>query len=269
VRLELIPVPVSTEIVVGQNRFLMNLIDATNTPLVSADRPVQLRFFDLAEDPATAKTETPGIYTPLVEGRPGLYRAAVNFDSAGDWGVEVETTEPNGGHRTGRTVFSVRDSGTTPAIGDLAIAVDTPTATTPAEIARISTDDHPDPDFYRLTITEAVDADKPFLLAFATPAFCQTQTCGPALDVVKSVATDYKDRVNFLHVEPYELKEVDGNLQPELSADNLPVPVPAVEEWGLPTEPYIFVVDESGAVTAKFEGVAGADELRAALEAVS
>ncbi|HEX2076803.1 MAG TPA: hypothetical protein VHG08_03815, partial [Longimicrobium sp.] len=34
------------------------------------------------------------------------------------------------------------------------------------------------------------------------------------------------------------------------------------EQWGLPTEPYVFVVDSSGNVTAKFEGIASAEELR-------
>jgi hypothetical protein len=51
-----------------------------------------------------------------------------------------------------------------------------------------------------------------------------------------------------------------------LSDQNLPVPVPATVEWGLPTEPYIFVVDSAGRVTAKFEGVASDDELRAAAD---
>ena len=48
---------------------------------------------------------------------------------------------------------------------------------------------------------------------------------------------------------------------PSSSADNLPIPVDAVNEWGLPTEPYTFVVDGNGKVSAKFEGISAADEL--------
>ena len=39
-------------------------------------------------------------------------------------------------------------------------------------------------------------------------------------------------------------------------------------EWGLPTEPYVFVVDAQGKVAAKFEGMAYPDELIATLDAL-
>ena len=37
-------------------------------------------------------------------------------------------------------------------------------------------------------------------------------------------------------------------------------------DYGIPVEPYLFLVDAAGDVFAKFEGVVGADELRAAIE---
>ena len=43
----------------------------------------------------------------------------------------------------------------------------------------------------------------------------------------------------------------------------------AIGDYGLPTEPYVFVVDAAGNVFAKFEGIAAADELEAALESVA
>jgi len=266
---ELIPIPVSSELVVGPNRLLVNLIDNANEPIAAEDRPVTFRLFDLAQDDATAKSETDATYMPTIEGRPGLYRAQVEFDRAGDWGLEAVTTEPDGSQRTGRMIFAVRESGSTPGIGDPAPASDTPTAATDAEVAAISTDDDPDADFYRLSIADALEADQPFVVVFATPAFCRTATCGPTLDVVKAVADFHKDRINFVHVEPYELEAVDGGLQPVLSDQNLPISVPATNEWGLPTEPYVFVVDAAGNISAKFEGIAAADELEAALESVA
>ena len=264
-RFELIPIPVSSELTVGPNRMLVNLIDGANEPLAAPDRAVRLQLYDLAADPRTPRSQADALYTPIVEGRPGLYRAYVTFERAGDWGLEAIATEPGGAQRTGRMVFSVRESGTTPAIGAQAPSSDTPTASTAADVAAISTDDDPDADFYRLSVADALAANQPFVLIFATPAFCRTATCAPALDVVKSVAAFHKDRVAFIHVEPYELQEVDGALQPVLSEQNLPIAVDAANEWGLPTEPYIFVVDGAGKVTAKFEGVAGAEELEAAL----
>lgn len=268
-RFELIPIPVSTELTVGENRMLVNLLDAQNEPLASPDRAVELRLYDLEADPSTPAVTAPATYMSTVERLPGLYRAHVEFGRAGPWGLEVLTTEPDGGRRTGRMVFAVRDFSLTPAIGAAAPASETPTAATPDEIATISTDDEPSPDFYRTSVADALAADEPFVLVFATPAFCETQTCGPALDIVKDVIVDFDGRLTPIHVEPYKLEEVDGHLQPVLSSDNLPLPVPAVTEWGLPTEPYIFVVDGEGKVSAKFEGVAAAEELEAAFAEVA
>ncbi|MDP8904414.1 MAG: FixH family protein [Chloroflexota bacterium] len=266
---ELVPIPVSTELAVGQNRFLLNLIDRQNEPLASPEREVTLNFYDLATDPAQPQVSVAGTYLPTTPQLPGLYRAQVEFGSAGEWGLEVVTAEPDGSRRTGRVVFPVRPSSSTPAVGADAPASQTPTATTPAQIAQISTDRPPDPDFYRTSVDQALADGRPFLLVFATPAFCQTATCGPALDIVKTAAADYKDEVEFIHVEPYRLEMVDGHLQPELDENNRPIPVEAVTEWGLTTEPYIFVVDSAGKVGAKLEGVASVEEIQAALADVA
>ncbi len=44
--------------------------------------------------------------------------------------------------------------------------------------------------------------------------------------------------------------------------------IPAVLQWGILSEPYVFVVDRNGIVTAEFEGVVSVDEITAAAEAV-
>jgi hypothetical protein len=265
---DLIPIPVSTELVVGPNRLLINLVTQQNEPLASVTRPVQIRLYNLAEDPANPKVDTPAIFLPTIEGRPGLYRASVNFDAAGDWGLETITTEADGSHRSGRMVFSVQQRGSTPAIGAPAPTSATPTATTADGIARISSDSSPDPDFYKVSEPDALAAHEPFVIIFATPAFCRSATCGPTLDMVKSVAADYKDKLTFIHVEPYELTYTNGQLQPVLTEDNLPIPDDATNIWGLPTEPYIFVVGGNGKISAKFEGIASPEELHAAFDAV-
>jgi glutathione peroxidase-family protein len=38
------------------------------------------------------------------------------------------------------------------------------------------------------------------------------------------------------------------------------------EEWGLKTEPFTFVIDSSGSVSAKFEGFVTTEELSEAIE---
>jgi hypothetical protein len=264
---ELVAIPVSSELAVGSNRFLLNLVDRDNEPLASPDRQVEMRFFAPGACDAPAVTAA-AAYLPTIASLPGLYRAVVDFDAAGDWGLEVNTTEPDGSNRIGRMTFSVREEFSTPEIGEQAPASETPTADSPDEIATLSTDDDPNPAFYTTSVADALEAGEPFLLVFSTPAFCRTATCGPALDIVKGVAPEFEDEVTFIHVEPYELEQTDGGLQPVLNNGQL-VPVPSVVEWGLLTEPYIFVVDGAGKVSAKLEGVASEEEIRAALEEVT
>ena len=68
----------------------------------------------------------------------------------------------------------------------------------------------------------------------------------------------YKDRAIFIHVEPYELDKA-------LSGEAL-VPIAIMGEWGLQTEPWIFVVDAEGKVAAKFEAFVMVDEIETALQ---
>ncbi|HKZ92737.1 MAG TPA: hypothetical protein VJZ50_11410, partial [Candidatus Limnocylindrales bacterium] len=119
---------------------------------------------------------------------------------------------------------------------------------------------------YEHTVAEVVTAGRPSLILFATPSFCQTGYCGPTLNLVKSVALDYEDEIGFVNVEPYELRMTENGLQPALDAEGQPRPVQAVLDYGIPVEPYLFLVDAEGDVSAKFEGVASDDELRAAIE---
>ena len=265
---ELVPLLVSSELAVGQNRFLFTLIDDQNRLIAAPEVEVDVRFFDLASDPDSPVTELTAGYLQVEEDR-GLYRAAVEFSCSGTWGAELTARVPDREQRQARVVFSVRPESSTPAIGAAVPATDTPTADSVEAIERISTDTDPDPDFYRLSVAEALEQQKPFALIFATPAFCQTRACGPTLDIVREVSTDFKEDLAFIHVEPYELETTDAGLQPALSEAGGFQPVPSVVEWGLLSEPYIFVVDGEGTLAAKFEGVAGADELRAAFQAVA
>ncbi|MGC2239312.1 MAG: thioredoxin family protein, partial [Acidimicrobiia bacterium] len=67
--------------------------------------------------------------------------------------------------------------------------------------------------------------------------------------------------VDFVHVEIYDDLQVQ-------SFDELTA-VPATDEWGLPSEPWVFVVGADGRVTASFEGAASDEEMRTAIDAVA
>jgi len=92
--------------------------------------------------------------------------------------------------------------------------------------------------------------------------------CGPTVELVKSVAREYEGRLDYVNVEPYELQVTENGLQPVLDRDGQLQPVAAAIDYGIPVEPYLFVVDADGNVFAKFEAIVGGDELRAAIEDV-
>jgi hypothetical protein len=265
---DFIPVLVSAEVGTGHARLMITLRDGEGRSLAAEDVTVDERLYDLAASTETPVSETPGTFRWLILDSKAIYTSYADFARAGDWGMEVTGHQAGKPDRTARMVFSVREKTDTPAIGAAAPASDTLTATDPAAIPAISTDEDPDPALYALSVKDAVAAGKPFVLVFATPLFCTSGTCGPALDLVKQVMPDYVGRVNFIHVEPYLLEVTDGKTQPALDVLGHPQPVRAVVEWGLPTEPYVFVVDADGKVADKFEGMAYPDELTAALDAL-
>ena len=90
-------------------------------------------------------------------------------------------------------------------------------------------------------------------MSFATPQFCQSRTCGPAVDVVSRRPQAHgRDRVQFIHVEIYKDNDPAKGVNQWVS------------QWRLPTEPFTYVVDRTGVIRAKLEGAFSAAELQAA-----
>lgn len=264
----IVAVVVSSRVSVGRSRLLFTVMDSSFEGLASPDLPVQLRLYALDRDARTPAAEVEGTYLDTGSGR-GLYRAAVEFTCHGLWGAEVQVFPPDGAPTSARTVFRVTEAGSTPAIGAPAPRSDSLTATAPEEIRKISTDPDPEPRAYRLTVGEAVTSGRPSIIFFATPAFCQSGVCGPTVEMVKRVASDYRDEVEFVIVEPYKLRDTPNGLQPDLDGEGKLQTVSAVNDYGIEAEPHLFVVDANGNVAASFEIVVDEAELRGALEDVT
>ncbi|HEV8490387.1 MAG TPA: hypothetical protein VGQ58_11430 [Candidatus Limnocylindrales bacterium] len=263
-----IPVITNIRLTCGTNRVVIGLLSPANVPVAAPDRSLRARFFDLSNDPANPSGEATGLFTWAIEGTTGLYIVSADFDHAGVWGVEIVTQARGGPEETIRLRFDVAESTPTIRVGQKAPASDTPTAAdVGGDLALVSTDDDPEPTFYDTSIADALAARRPFVVAFATPKFCTSATCGPTLDRLKPFAKAWPS-VDFINVEPYRLEPVDGQLQPVLGPNGELQPVAASEEWGLLTEPAVFVVDAEGTVRGAFEGAFADDELRAALAAV-
>jgi hypothetical protein len=262
-----LPVVQSSLIAAGPNRFLYNVLDSTYRQLAAPGVASHVDFYALERDPERPAASASADYLPSGLGR-GLYRASVDLDCVGEWGAEISLDLADGTTARERLRFEVQPTGPTPGIGAPAPRSESLTASNLQELASVTTDPRPYAAGYTSTVAQAVTSGRPSIIFFATPAFCQTGFCGPTLDLVKSVARDYEDRVVYVNVEPYELQLTVDGLRPRLDADGHLQPVAAAREYGIPVEPYLFVVDAGGDVFARFEGIVGEEELRAALEDV-
>ncbi len=264
----IIPILASSELAIGPNRFLFSLTDPGGAPLAAPDVTVHLRFYDDARDPEAVVFEADGRFLWAIEGVRGLYAADVEFPSAGRWGTRFDATFPDGRQETVRADYDVWETTSTPAIGAPAPRVDTPTAAdVGGNLSLISSDPEPEARFYEHSILDAIDAHAPAVIAFLTPAFCQSGTCAPTIAAVKAVAEGDPD-LTVVHVEPYLMHMKDGYLQPLLSTEGWLQPAPWTDIWGLRTEPFVAVIDADGLVRAKFEGAVTAEEIEAALAAL-
>ena len=260
-----IPLIVSSQQAVGPNRFVFSFLDPkTSLPAASPDRTASVAF--IAPGQTEPGPAVPATFIWAIEGSRGDYVATTDFPTAGDWKAVFVTQAPNAPQEAIGVGFTVLDKATTVGIGQAAPATTNPIASdVDGNLAEISSDPKPDPAFYQTTVADALAAHKPFVLVFATPAFCVSAQCGPTLDRVKAIAADAPKDVAFINVEPYKLSYADGKLQPVLDANGQLQTVDASNQWGLVSEPWIFTVGADGIVKGSFEGVVGDAELRAAI----
>lgn len=247
-----IAVRASSDLGLGSERLLVGVRNVDGTELGSPDVPVTFLVAPLDEPELTQRI--PAAFMWIIEGRTGLYRATVDFDRPGTWAVQLV---PDSGDPLDAIPFTVQEKTFAPGLGATAPA--SPSATlADGSLEQISTDPDAIERFYEMTVAEAVSSGSTSVIIFATPAYCQTAACGPMLRMVRELAPMYPE-MNFVHVEVYVGLGEDGFVP---DAEHL---APAVIEWGLQTEPWVFVVDGNGIVTARFEGVLGEGELEAAL----
>lgn len=240
---------------VGEQRVLFALVDPeTDEFLASPDREASVTIRDENGSPLDTY---PMDFVWTVPDVRGLYVARVDIPEAATYQATIDAEGLATAGPAGLVAFE-----DPPLIepGEEAPASETRTSADFPDLSVISSDPEPDPAMYESSVASAVTSGAPSVIVFATPAFCTSESCGPLLDQVKSLRPDYPG-VEFVHVEIYEDLQVS-------SPEELTV-VPATGEWGLPSEPWVFVVDSSGVVTSTFEGAASDAELTAAMDAVS
>ena len=261
-----IPIPITSAFRVGDNRIVFTLTDPGGQKQIAGpDRTLAIGYHGPNGERIDPARQT---FIWAIEGANGVYVGHASFPSAGQWTADFVTAAPGSSEERLTFGFDVRERIEVVSPGDTAPSVDTPTLDdVGGDIAKLSSDPKPEPRFYRVSVADALAAKKPFVLAFATPKFCLSQTCGPTLEKLKPVAAAHPE-MTFINVEPYQLTFADGSLQPMLDAAGNLVPVEATLAFKLSTEPYVFVVGSDGVVKASFELVFSAEEIEAAIRAV-
>ncbi len=181
---------------------------------------------------------------------PSVWVANLDLSAPGTYTLLVE---PDGTSLQAVGQIEVSDQSAVPSVGTKAPLSDTPTLDD-GFAEKITTASPPDTELLRYSVKQSIEDHVPFVVTFATPKYCQSRVCGPVVNVVDTVRQqlDGSD-VRFIHVEIYE------NNDPSQGFNQW------VEEWNLPTEPYTFLVDKSGTIVDKFEGLVTVGELEQAV----
>ena len=246
----------SADLAVGENRLFFALLDADGEPVKQDSVGITFAYQDGPQ--ANPGSELTALFRQWPYDR-GVYTVQVSFDRAGTWRMDVDP-HIQGQPLSVSALVEVGQTSMTPALGSRPPSSRSKTLGDVERLEELTTDTAPDEELYSMTIAEALRAGKPLVVTFATPAFCLSATCGPQVDVLKDVKAGYSGRVNFIHVEVFDNPvEMRGDVRlGRLS--------PVMVEWGLESEPFTFVMDALGNVSAKFEGFATAEELDSAIE---
>jgi hypothetical protein len=184
-----------------------------------------------------------------------IYAAQVPFTTPGKWSVLAVTLRDGQPVAAAAQVNVIRRSqDRIPEVGDRAPRVETDTvASARGNLAAIDTRQPPTRELAEHSLADVL-GKKPVALLFATPQLCSSRVCGPVVDEALQLKARYGDRMTFIHQEVYVNNRVDDGLREPLV------------RYGLATEPWLFVIDRQGRVTARLEGSFGLKAFEQALQ---
>jgi hypothetical protein len=253
----------SSVFTVGRDRLAFGVIDQQGrfvygttavylapTPDAPAQGPFVAPADVLMTEPAFRSKQAATEQDPFA----AVYAADVPLRKKGPYAVLVAT------HVDGKLVaapaqiqVSTKAADPIPEVGDMAPTVQTDTvASAKGNIAKIDTRQPPD-DMHAHSFADVV-GKKPVALVFATPQLCTSRVCGPVVDIAAQMKAKYGNRMEFIHQEVY----VDNNPTAGLREP--------LRRFNLRTEPWLFVVDRTGRITARLEGSVGVAAFERALK---
>jgi hypothetical protein len=186
-------------------------------------------------------------FTEFPLGTRGIYVTEFDFDRAGTWSVEAQVPQADGSTAIVEVRFTVKEEPVAVAVGEQVPRSVNRTLRDVERVGELTTGSFYDDELYRYTIAEAVDRQRPFVVVFASPAFCTNAVCGPQVEVASELRERYGESVDFIHVDLFENpQEIQGDL-------SRAVETPLLDEWGLVSPEWTYVVAAGGTVAARFE----------------
>jgi hypothetical protein len=183
-----------------------------------------------------------------------VYEANVRFDQKGPWAVLVVTKD--GDHfvaAPSQVQVTTKKSDTIPGVGDAPPKVPTDTIASVKGNEKLLDTRVPPSDMHKDSFDQIL-GKKPVALLFSTPQLCQSRVCGPVTDVAEQLKAKYGSKIEFIHQEVYANNDPNAGLRPPLQA------------FHLRTEPWLFVVNAKGRITARLEGSFGINAFENALK---
>ncbi len=231
-----------------EERITFALFQGVPASLVTADTEVMVAFQKPGTKQLTAAVRAERKSDGIAD-RP-YYVVHHNFDTPGDWGVRatVKNMKP------GDAVITINDPAKVawPTPGKALPIVKTPTAADTLGVDPICTRSEGICPLHDTSLDALISNGKPTIVLLATPALCQSATCGPVLDIVLGAQDLIGAKANVVHVEVF--KDATGKT---LS--------PAFAAFNLESEPVLFFADRKGVVVERFNGPFDRSEARAAI----
>jgi hypothetical protein len=187
-----------------------------------------------------------------------VYTTDIGFPADGQWQILAMIRADDGSYSVSAVpnCCDVGKKTKIPAVGDKAPVIHTPTAAdVGGDLTKIDTRTPPDT-MHDVDLADVLGKE-PVVLLFATPALCTSRVCGPVVDIAEEVKNERPDDAAYIHMEIYNDNDPNKGARPQ------------VLDYGLMSEPWLFVIGSDGKISTRIEGAFSEDELNAALDKVS
>lgn len=253
----------SSVFTVGSDRMAFGVIAKDGTPVYgptaiyvapSPDKPAQGPFVAPADVLLTEKRYRSQQAAQTTDPFAAVYGAQVALAKDGDYAV-LSATKTAAGIAGATASIKVLANGADPIpeVGSKAPLIHTDTlASAKGDVSKIDTR-VPADDMHKVDFADVV-GKKPVTLVISTPQLCQSKVCGPVTDIAVQMEAKYGSQMDFIHQEVY----VDNNPQKGLR--------PPLVQLHLESEPWLFVVNRQGIITARLEGSIGVREFENAVK---